>query len=236
MLRAVLFDLDDTLVDQARAARTAVIAWAATLGIDDPGVPGRWAAISERHFARRQRRETTFQGQRRDRVREFLDRDLSDAEADVLFEGYLERYEAGWIAFPDALPALRRVRAAGLTAGILTNGDRDQQWQKLERVGLATEIDLMITSSELPAGKPDPRAFQHAVARLGASPGEVLMVGDSLSKDVRGALAAGLPALLLDRDDRYRGSDVERIRTLEEVPPGWPADKPNKNERSIQPW
>ncbi|GIF38098.1 haloacid dehalogenase [Actinoplanes xinjiangensis] len=216
-LRAIVFDLDDTLVDQVTASGAAVVAWAATLGVTGPDVPGRWAALSERHYARYQLREITFSGQRRERVREFLGAELSDAEADGLFAGYLERYEAGWTVFGDAIPALRRVRAAGLTAAVLTNGDEGQQRRKLDRLGLAPEIDLMVASSSLPAGKPDPRAYRHVVDLLGVAAGAALMVGDSLVRDVRGALAAGLPAVLLDRFDAHPTTDVRRIRTLDEL-------------------
>ncbi|HET9658310.1 MAG TPA: hypothetical protein VFP72_23360, partial [Kineosporiaceae bacterium] len=72
MLQAVFFDLDGTLVDQATAAATAVVPWAADHGITDPDVAQRWAAISEVYYTRYQRRELTFAGQRRWRVREFL--------------------------------------------------------------------------------------------------------------------------------------------------------------------
>lgn len=217
MTRAVIFDLDDTLADQVTASGSAVVVWAAELGITGPDVPARWAAVSERHYARYQRREITFTGQRRDRVREFLAADLTDAEADGLFAGYLERYEAGWIVFDDAVPALRRVRAAGLTAAVLTNGDEGQQRRKIDRLGLAPEIDLMVASSNLPAGKPDPRAFQYTLGRLGLTAGEALMVGDSLDKDVHGALAAGLPAILLDRSGAHPTAAVRRIGTLDEL-------------------
>jgi putative hydrolase of the HAD superfamily len=212
VLRAVLFDLDDTLVDQVTASGAAVVAWAAGFGIADPGVTGRWAAVSERHYARYQRREITFAGQRRERVRDFLERSLTDDEADGLFAGYLERYEAGWTVFDDAVPALRRARAAGLTVAVLTNGDEDQQRRKLDRLGLAPEIDVLIASSALPAGKPDPRAFAAAVGLLGLGPAETLMVGDSLEKDVRGAVAAGLPAVLLDRSGAYATPGVHADR------------------------
>ncbi|GAA1608986.1 HAD family hydrolase [Actinoplanes couchii] len=217
-MRAVLFDLDDTLVDQVTAARTAVVGWAAAHGIDDPGVHERWAALSEPHYARWQRREITFQGQRRGRVREFLGRDLTDAAADELFAGYLERYEAGWVAFDDALPTLRRFRDAGLTVAVLTNGDEDQQRDKLERTGLAGAVDVLVASSALPAGKPDPRAFRHAVDLLGVVPEQAVMIGDSLEKDVRGALAAGLSAILLDRSGAHPDAGVPTIRTLDEAP------------------
>lgn len=217
-MEAVLFDLDETLVDQVTAARAAVVGWAATHGIDDPGVHERWAAISGPHYARWQRREITFQGQRRERVREFLGRELSDTEADALFAGYLKWYEAGWTAFDDALPTLHRFRDAGVTVAVLTNGDEDQQRDKLERTGLAGAVDVLIASSVLPAGKPDPRAFQHALALLGVTPDQALMIGDSLEKDVHGALAAGLPAILLDRVGVHPDAGVPTIRTLSEAP------------------
>ncbi|MEU8661553.1 HAD family hydrolase [Actinoplanes philippinensis] len=216
-MRAVIFDLDDTLVDQVTASGAAVVAWAATVGVTGPDVRARWAAVSERHYARYQSREITFAGQRRERVREFLAADLTDAEADALFAGYLERYEAGWTIFDDAIPALRRVRAAGLTAAVLTNGDEGQQRRKLDRLGLSCEIDVLVASSSLPAGKPDPRAYRHVVDLLGLPPAAALMVGDSLEKDVRGALAAGLPAVLLDRSGAHPDVEVRRIGSLDEL-------------------
>jgi putative hydrolase of the HAD superfamily len=217
MTQAVIFDLDDTLVDQVTASSTAVVAWAGTLGISGPEVAARWAALSERHYARYQTREITFTGQRRERVREFLGAELSDAAADELFAGYLERYEAGWVVFDDAVPALRRARAAGLAVAVLTNGDEGQQRRKLDRLGLTSEVDLLVASSMLPAGKPDPRAYLHTVGLLGVDSDAALMVGDSLAKDIHGALAAGLPAVLLDRFGAHPDSGVRRIRTLGEL-------------------
>ncbi|WP_127501994.1 HAD family hydrolase [Actinoplanes solisilvae] len=214
MLSAVVFDLDDTLVDQRTAARRAVVSWARSLGLPDDGVAQRWKDTSDRQYARYQRREITFNEQRRFRVRELLGLTLTDAEADELFAGYLTRYEAGWAAFDDAIPALRQTRAAGLTIAILTNGDEAQQLQKLDRLALRPEIDLMIASSSLPAGKPDPRAFEHTIERLGVNPDEALMVGDSYEKDYLGARAAGLQAVLLDRDDAHTVPEVPRIRSL----------------------
>ncbi|GIE36438.1 haloacid dehalogenase [Actinoplanes italicus] len=214
MLNAVLFDLDDTLVDQVTASGAAVVAWAAELGVTGPDVATRWAAASERHYARYQTREITFGGQRRERVRDFLGATLTDGEADELFAGYLRRYEDGWTVFDDAVPALRRARAAGLTVAVLTNGDETQQRRKLDRLGLAPEIDVLIASSALPAGKPDPRAFAAAVGLLGLEAERALMVGDSPDKDVRGAVAAGLPAVLLDRAGVHPDPGVPVVRDL----------------------
>jgi putative hydrolase of the HAD superfamily len=215
--RAVLFDLDGTLVDQQSAAAEAVVEWAAEHGIANPAVADRWADISEKHYRRYQQRELTFQEQRRHRVREFLASPFTDAEADDLFEGYLHRYEAGWKLYDDAVPALRSVRAAGLTAAVFTNGDEGQQRLKVSLLGIAGEFDVLISSGSLPAGKPDPRAFRGAVERLGLKPSDVLMVGDSLENDVRGALRVGIDAVLLDRYDAHADAGVRRIRSLDQV-------------------
>ncbi|WP_328996246.1 HAD family hydrolase [Kribbella sp. NBC_01245] len=217
MLRAVLFDLDDTLVDQHSAAVEAVLAWAAERGITEPDVSERWARVSETHYTRYQLRELTFEEQRRERVREFLDLSVSDDEADAIYSGYLTRYEAAWRLFDDAIPALRRARAAGLTVGVLTNGDETHQRFKLNLLGLADEVDLLIASSTLPAGKPAPAAFHHAINRIQTPAPETLMVGNSLENDVLGAQSAGLPAVLLDRHNAHPQAAVPRIQSLNDL-------------------
>ena len=217
MLRAVLFDLDDTLVDQASATAGAVVGWAEEHGITDPDVATRWTQVSETQYARYARREVTFVQMRRERVREFLAVDLDDRRADDAIAAYQQRYEAGWVVFDDAVPTLRRAREAGLKVAVLTNGDEDQQRLKMDRLRLSDEIDVLLASSVLPAGKPDRRAFIHAIAHLGVDAEEALMVGNSLDQDVLGALAIGLSAVLLDRDDAYVTAGVARVQSLHEL-------------------
>ncbi|MGW7684772.1 HAD family hydrolase [Kribbella sp. NPDC054772] len=217
VLNTILFDLDGTLVDQQSAAAAAVVEWAAEYAVVGPTVAADWAVVSDKHYRRYQRRELTFPEQRRLRVREFLGVDVSDADADKMFAGYVRRYEAGWTVFADAVPGLRAARAAGLGVVVLTNGDGDHQRFKLDRLGLAGEIDDVITGDTLPMGKPDPRAFRHALQRLGLEADEVVMVGDSLENDVRGALAVGIEAVLVDRSGVHDGVDVLRVRALTQV-------------------
>ncbi|MFJ9389635.1 HAD family hydrolase [Nocardioides sp. NPDC101246] len=216
MLSAIVFDLDDTLVDQAGAARRAVVGWAAEHGVTGFDVADRWDAISGPHYQRYQRREISFEEQRRARAREFLEVEVDDREADALFAGYLTRYEAQWAAFDDAVPTLRRVREAGLRTVVLTNGDDAHQRLKLDLTGLAAEIDLLVSTSTLPASKPDLRAYLLTCERAGIAPGEALMVGNSLAHDVLGPIEAGLDAVLLDRHDAHPEA-TPRIRTLHDL-------------------
>ncbi|MFE7227393.1 HAD family hydrolase [Nocardioides sp. NPDC057577] len=216
MLRAIVFDLDDTLVDQAGAARAAVVGWAAEHGISGD-VEARWDVVSEQHYQRYQRREISFQEQRRARTREFLGADVSDAEADALFASYLTRYEAQWVAFHDAAPTLSRVREAGLRTVVLTNGDDAHQRLKLDLTGLAAEVDLLVSTSTLPASKPDRRAYLLTCERAGIAPVEALMVGNSLAHDALGPIEAGLDAVLLDRHDAHPDAPVPRIGSLHDL-------------------
>lgn len=222
-LRAVIFDLDDTLVDQTSAARAASVEWGRTHGLvgSDEEIAVRWSTIATPHYRRYQLRELTFAEQRRARAREFLPHlDLAaDGAADEVFRGYLDLYEAGWTCFPDAVPALRRVREAGLLAAVLTNGEHAHQRLKLDLVGLDREVDAMFSSDQFAQGKPDPRAFLGTCSALGVEPGESLMVGDSVIHDLQGGLGAGLDAVLLDRHGDHPGL-APRIRSLAELDGG----------------
>ncbi|KJL32326.1 HAD family hydrolase [Microbacterium azadirachtae] len=216
LLRAAIFDLDGTLLDQRGAQDAAAVAFAAEHGIHDDGVIERWDAIAERHYRRYQRREIDFEDQRRDRARDFLERDLTDEDASTIFARYGTRYAAGLRRFDDALPVLSRAKEAGLIVGLLTNGDRAQQQGKLDRFEFGPHLDVVVCSSDLAAGKPDSRAFAAALDRLGVSASEAVMIGDSLETDVRGALAAGLQAVHLARTGA-RDPDVVSVGSLDEL-------------------
>lgn len=212
VIRAVLFDLDDTLTDHHTAAGRAVVHWAHEhrLAGRPAELAQRWTAISNRHYSAYQRRELTVAQQQRLRAREFLHHlDLGDdAAAQAAFDRYAELYRAASTAHADARPALERAHAAGLAVGVLTNGEDSVQRAKLARAGLTPLVDVFVASSSLPWSKPDRRAFHTACGRLGVEVAGVLMVGDNLVADVHGARDAGLPAVLVDRFDAHAEADL----------------------------
>ncbi|TIC89242.1 HAD family hydrolase [Nocardioides sp. GY 10113] len=221
---AVLFDLDDTLVDHRGASERGLRGWLAGLGLaeDDADLErhvDRWFAIEARHYERYQRREITHLEHRRRRIRDFLaDWDLSDDRlADETFADFLGCYQAAWRAFDDAAEAIAAARAAGLRVAILTNGEQAVQENKVRRTGLAGLGARVLASSELPAAKPDPRAFHAACATLGVEPSRCAMVGDSERHDLRGAQRAGLVGVLLDRTAAPTAAGTPRISSLREL-------------------
>lgn len=104
---------------------------------------------------------------------------------------------------------------------MLTNGETEIQTAKLRTTGLLGAVDVVAASADLPAAKPDARAFTATAARLGVAVAEAVMVGDSVANDVRGALGAGMGAVLVDRHDAGAPPDlahVVRVHDLSALP------------------
>jgi putative hydrolase of the HAD superfamily len=202
-MKLLLLDLDDTLVDDrsaVQAAFGAFVEFHALKGAVD--LLKRWQEISRRHWACFERGETTFQEQRRARVREFLGQSFSDADADAAFEPFWRTYQSTLRVFPDVPDFL--ARTASLTKVVLTNGEREQQRTKVEMVGLGPHIREVITPMDCGAWKPDPRIFLEALGRYEASPSECAMIGDDELRDIQPALRLGMQAFGVDARDPAR--------------------------------
>ncbi|MEU6760674.1 HAD family hydrolase [Streptomyces sp. NPDC046685] len=224
-IRAVLWDIDDTLFDYtgADAAGLARQLNAERLA-DRYGTPAQalalWREITDRHWARFAAGEGTFQGQRRDRVREFLERPaMTDDEADTWFDQYVAHYKTAWTVFPDVVPALDAL-AVDYRHGVLSNSSTANQDPKLRDLGLRDRFEVLVCAVELGVSKPEAAAFLAACEALGLPPGEVAYVGDQPEIDARGARDAGLLAIWLDRDGgRGLGPDgAHRIEDLARLP------------------
>jgi putative hydrolase of the HAD superfamily len=118
-------------------------------------------------------------------------------------------------AFDDAAPALGELRERGLRLVVASNWDCSLP-EVLERAGLAPLVDAVVSSASAGAVKPDARLFEAALEAADCEPAEALHVGDSPEKDVAGAQAAGIRAVLLDRDGD--GKAAHAIRSLRELP------------------
>lgn len=222
-----MFDLDGTLLDHDGAAAEAVEQWLLRAGWADVGeVAGlavSWDEIAERHFPAYRARQTTFQGQRRARLRDFLPRLGIDASTwsherlDGVFGDYLAAYEAAWRPFPDAEPCLEALRHVVSVAAV-SNGDQAQQEAKVCRTGLGRYLDVVLTSGELGIAKPDPSIFTLACQRLGVPPGTTVYVGDRLEVDAVAASTAGVRGVWLNRTDRQRRPGVATIDSLAQLP------------------
>ena len=120
-------------------------------------------------------------------------------------------------AYPDAAPALRRLRSLGVRLIVVSNWDHSLH-ERLAETGLAPLVDGAVASAELGHAKPERAIFERALELAGASAEATLHAGDSPGEDVEGALAAGLRAVLVARDGPPPASEVPVIGSLVELP------------------
>jgi HAD superfamily hydrolase (TIGR01509 family) len=199
-LRAVVFDLDDTLVDYKTAAARERLAVAGLVARHAPGV--RLDLFQERFddYLRTRHAEVdvgsvSVSRFRADRLRHALEPwgRVPDG-LDRAVAACADR-TAQAVTLVEGVPALLAVlRRQGLRLGVATNGPTTIQRAKCLRLDVESLTDAVVTSQDAGCVKPAPGAFHHLLDRLGVSADEAVVVGDSWHNDVLGGLAAGLAA------------------------------------------
>jgi phosphoglycolate phosphatase len=111
--------------------------------------------------------------------------------------------------YPGVLEGLQAMRAAGLKTACVTNKAGAFTEQLLAATGLAALLDMTVSGDTLPQKKPHPLPFLHICTSFGIDPAEALVVGDSRN-DVAGARAAGCPVFCVP----YGYSEGEDVRDL----------------------
>jgi putative hydrolase of the HAD superfamily len=149
------------------------------------------------------------------RVRSLLD---GGAVSPAAFSRLAEHFRSpeAWAIYDDVVSTLEELSRRDFKLAVVSNWDSHLP-KLLATLNLDRFFPVVAVSAIEEVGKPDPEIFRRACQRLQVSATESLHVGDSVTEDYDGARAAGLSALLLDRQDRH--PDVlERIRSLGELP------------------
>ncbi len=119
--------------------------------------------------------------------------------------------------YPDAAPALGRLRLLGIRSAVVSNWDVSLRGV-LGEIGLGGLVDDVVVSAEAGVAKPAPGIFELALRRLRCEARKALFVGDSPETDIAGARSAGVRAVLVDRAATVADQEgVERIFTLEHL-------------------
>ena len=206
--RALLLDLDDTILDAHRNPDDAWVRvcreFAGRVGAPSPEALHA-AVLESRDWIwgdpeRSRRARLNMTGTRREIVRRALRRlEVSySPAAEAMADRFTALRHEAIRLFPDATDTLRRLKDAGVRLGLLTNGNAASQRGKIARFGLEPFFDHIQIEEEFGVGKPDVRAFRNALAALHAKPAEAWMVGDNLEADILGAQQVGIHAVWMD--------------------------------------
>ena len=220
----VIFDLDDTLVEEERTAQSSfneVARQLCTADSDQTGTAFRDAVRRVWHsgphydlclelgIASWEGLWATFEGNhpvldgvkawvptyRREAWRTALDSVSLDLDlAELARDVFVEAQSSGHPLLEGAGQTVCEL-SDRFRLGLLTNGPSDIQRRKLTGTGLTPRFESLSISGETGVGKPTPAAFADTLSRLHIRPEDAVMVGDSWERDVVGAVSSGLSAV-----------------------------------------
>ena len=228
--RAVIFDLDDTLIVEEATAKASYRTAALAAPAMDPDALAEsafetaqelWRASPHLQMGRElgivswEALWATFEGghprlddvaawahsYRRAVWEQALQRCGGDtSSAPELVDAYINAQRSGHPVIPGAVELVRRLRAADRRIGLLTNGPPDIQRLKLTQLGIEDCFESVVISGEAGVGKPDPQVFAMALSELGAAPEDAVMIGDSWTRDIEGAARVGMRSIWISGD------------------------------------
>ena len=235
--RAILFDLDDTIIDAYGKPERAWTAVVAEMSDGLGGLPPAlvvetilasaqlfWADPEQHRIWRQQ-----MQAARREVVAQAFLRlamdghDIPDADFQERLADRFSQYRNENIRlFPDAHATIDALKARGVKLALITNGASEHQREKIIRFALTERFDHIQIEGEHGFGKPEERAYRHCLATLGVEPQEAWIVGDNLEWEVIAPQRLGVYSIWYDPHgagipEGHAAKPDRIIRTLREL-------------------
>ena len=202
-LKAVFFDLDDTLYTSFQAGDAYAYERLAVWAEETLGVSGAAFADAFRRSRKKLARQQPGMPPTHDRVlgaQGALEAMGLDAVryARQAHRVYWEAVFSKMEIRPGVAELLDDLRQAGVKTAVCTDMLADIQMEKLERLGLGGRIDYLVSSEEAGMDKPGAAIFWLALHKCGCVPHEAVMVGDNFRHDVQGAMDVGIRGVWLN--------------------------------------
>ncbi|WP_170008424.1 HAD family hydrolase [Bacillus fonticola] len=217
----IFFDIDATLLDHEYAENKGALDYfyqrTDSFDLTDEEFINKWNDLSKKHFQRFLDGHLSFQEQRQVRIKELYGTDLTNAQADREFDYYLQLYKENWKAFDDVISCLDLLLDKKYKLGIISNGDYEQQIEKLDKIGITQYFSYIFTSSKLGVAKPDSNIFLEACYQANCNVSESYYVGDNLEIDTVGSLNAGMKGIWLNRKNEPFSHSGTTIHSLKEL-------------------
>ncbi len=212
MIKAVFFDIDDTLYDTSGFAKLA--RKAALNAMIDAGLP-----LSHDDAYTLLREIIKEKGSNYDRHLNVLTKRVFGEEKPLLIAIGMITYHNVKFAllrlFPETMSTLIHLKAHGYHLGVISNGLTIKQYEKLVRLGLHHFFDSVVTSQQANVEKPDIAIFEMAMEKMGCKAENSIMIGNSFSDDILGAINAGMSAVYLTPELKESEKDIIEKEGLE---------------------
>ena len=222
VISAVLFDLDNTLIDfltfkkeTTKAAATAMV---------KQGLPATEIETYGKIFSVYDEKGIEYQKTFHDVIKSLkLEVNLAEKIQQAAITAYLQKKFEVLRPYPMVKPTLKKLREKKLKLGIVTDAPRNKAWQRLVITGLENEFDVVVTHDDTLLKKPHPSPFYVALQKLNLLAPACLFVGDNPERDIKGAKELGMQTCLAkyglwNRDDSIKADyEIEKFEDLLKV-------------------
>jgi putative hydrolase of the HAD superfamily len=206
MIKAIIFDLDDTLFDHRGSSRLALSKLknshscfdAVTL---DEIEKKHLEMLEEIHINKVLTGLMTVPEARIERIRSLFrlaNFDADDFQVEKSAAYYKSCYESSWQSVPGAKELLQTLKKK-YKIGVISNNLLEEQNRKILKCGFDGLIDELTVSDEYKINKPDIRLFQILLDKLGINADEAVLIGDAWNADIIGAVNAGIKSVWFNR-------------------------------------
>ena len=200
MIRAIIFDLDNTLTDFMKMKRAAIDA--AVDGMLDAGLTLSREEVATRIYQVYDREGIEYQ-QVFDR---FLNEQLGRIDYKILSSAivaYRRARDSYLVLYPHVNITLLELLKRGLKLAVVSDAPRLQAWTRLAQLQLHHLFDTIVAFEDTGERKPSPKPFERAIEVLGIAPGEAIMVGVWPERDVVGAAKVGIKTAFARYGDTF---------------------------------
>jgi len=224
MIKGIIFDIDGTLLNHEEALQRAI---ASLYSFTKTKIPQStfdeflliWKTKTNQFMNDYLDGKISFEQQRILRVQSVFskwDYQLSSAQAMDLFNRYLGKYEENWVLYEDVLSCLTMLEQFPL--GIVSDGEGNQQRQKLAVTNIESFFKSIIISGEVGLRKPHPNLFKKCAIELDLSLEDLVYVGDQIETDALGAINSGMYGVLINRIGQvYEENKIKIITNLNQL-------------------
>ncbi|MCA9215256.1 MAG: HAD family hydrolase [Planctomycetales bacterium] len=220
-LKAVIFDLDDTLYDHLHSARFGLQQLArrypAMESVSIQELEDRYSDALEAVHLRLLSGEVDQQEARTIRMQQLFSSFCISVDDDTAFAEYRQfraDYDSVCQVVAGSHELLSCLMERGYQLAIMTNNLVSEQIPKLRQLDLEQYFDVVSISEDVGVAKPHPKIFEVTLERLGLHRHEVVMVGDSLASDIAGAIGVGMPTVWLDRRPDLKRSSPSEVTEI----------------------